>query len=108
MLLALAAVSLSDVSRFVMLGNAADDNMAFPAVGLGTGCAIGGCDGQHPNASYSMAASWLQLGGRRFDGADSVRRVGGVLTPAVRGGGWREPTIRRPLARSLLTPRSPF
>jgi 2,5-diketo-D-gluconate reductase A len=57
----------------VVLKNAADTGMVFPATGLGTGCAIGGCNvaAPQPDASLNMSKQWLRIGGRRFDGADS-------------------------------------
>eukprot|EP01050_Picozoa_sp_SAG11_P001370 SAG11_NODE_58_length_19205_cov_30.697315_18_plen_260_part_00 len=57
----------------VLLANAADPGVEMPATGMGTGCAIGGCNWADPKplASYNMSLQWLKIGGRRFDGADS-------------------------------------
>lgn len=57
----------------VLLKNAAEPGIKMPATGLGTGCAIGGCNwgAPKPFASLNMSKQWLSIGGRRFDGADS-------------------------------------
>ena len=57
----------------VLLHNAATPGMQMPATGMGTGCAIGGCNWAKPQpyASLNMSKQWLSIGGRRFDGADS-------------------------------------
>ena len=67
------ALSPLSPSPSVLLQNAADAGVRMPLVGMGTGCAIGGCDPAHPQpmASYNMSRQWLRLGGRRFDSADS-------------------------------------
>jgi diketogulonate reductase-like aldo/keto reductase len=63
----------AQVSHFVELKNAAQPNTMYPAVGMGTGCNIGGCNAAAPQpmAALNMSLLWLSLGGRRFDGADS-------------------------------------
>ena len=62
----------------VLLKNAADSDVYMPVAGLGTGCNIGGCDGQHPMNALNMSLSWFQLGGRRVDGADSYGIDGSI------------------------------
>lgn len=62
-----------DVVPTVRLANAAKSGLVMPATGMGTGCAIGGCNWGDPQpfASLNMSKQWLRIGGRRFDGADS-------------------------------------
>eukprot|EP00039_Didymoeca_costata_P030638 m.30672 g.30672 ORF g.30672 m.30672 type:complete len:349 (-) comp8226_c0_seq1:25-1071(-) len=57
----------------VFLKNTAKPNVYMPAAGLGTGCKIGGCQISPGSdmVSYNMTLSWLKMGGRRIDGADS-------------------------------------
>jgi hypothetical protein len=71
--LALAAAPAAVPVPTVLLANAAAPGMAMPATGMGTGCAIGGCNWAAPKpfASLDMSKQWLSIGGRRFDGADS-------------------------------------
>ena len=66
-------ITTADVVPTIELRNAADPGVRMPATGLGTGCAIGGCNvaAPKPFASFNMSAQWLRIGGRRFDGADS-------------------------------------
>ena len=59
----------------VLLNNTAQPGVYFPANGLGTGCAVGGCNaatrGKAQQVAEQMTAQWLRLGGRRIDSADS-------------------------------------
>eukprot|EP00035_Acanthoeca_spectabilis_P033361 m.23256 g.23256 ORF g.23256 m.23256 type:complete len:209 (+) comp5921_c0_seq1:13-639(+) len=57
----------------VTLRNTADPGVVMPAAGLGTGCAIGGCKISPGSdmVAYNMSLTWLGMGGRRIDGADS-------------------------------------
>ena len=68
-----AAAAAPPTVPSVLLANAADEGVRMPATGMGTGCAIGGCNwgAPQPMASYNMSRQWLAIGGRRFDGADS-------------------------------------
>ena len=73
MFLLIVPFAATSLAPSVILQNAADKGVHMPLIGLGTGCAIGGCDAKHPQplASYNMSRQWLSLGGRRFDSADS-------------------------------------
>lgn len=66
----------------------------MPASGLGTGCQIGGCSWPLPElaqaAAANMTSSFLSLGGRRIDDADSYGLAEGVGTAVAHSGLVRE------------------
>ena len=53
----------------VLLQNAADPDVYMPVAGLGTDFASCENASASGNQSFAPALQWLQLGGRRFDGA---------------------------------------
>jgi hypothetical protein len=80
--------AMSSLPPSVELKNAAQPGTFYPAVGMGTGCAIGGCTpgAPQPMASLNMSLQWLALGGRRFDGADSYGIEPGIGAAIQRSG----------------------
>ena len=52
----------------VRLRNAADADVLMPIAGLGTDFSTWE-NSSTPNGSFAPSLLWLQLGGRRFDGA---------------------------------------
>ena len=64
----------------IKLKNAAQPGMEMPATGLGTGCAIGGCNwgAPKPMASLAMAELWLSIGGRCAACCKAETLLGGV------------------------------
>ena len=73
LLLSLSALAAPPAAVPTVKLQGAASNTEMPATGMGTGCAIGGCNwgAPKPFASLNMSKQWLSIGGRRFDGADS-------------------------------------
>lgn len=71
----------------VALRNAAS-HVIMPVTGMGTGCNVGGCNiGPGSDmVAYNMSLQWLQLGGRRFDAADSYGCEPGIGKAAKASG----------------------
>ena len=76
----------------VLLTNTANAGVRMPAAGLGTGCNIGGCTISPGSdmVALNMSLSWLAIGGRRFDAADSYGCEPGIGLALKRSGVRRE------------------
>merc|ERR1711971_481408 len=76
------------IKEGLLLKNAADIGVYMPAMGLGTGCQVGGCDPSQPRsmASLNMASTWFELGGSRIDSAISYGIEPGIGLAMQRSG----------------------
>ncbi len=81
-----AAAWTSVAAPFVVLRNAAEPDTFMPVAGLGTDFSFCENATASGNQSFAPALQWLQLGGRRFDGALSYGCDAGVGA-AVRASG---------------------
>lgn len=88
LLAVLATWPRSSAAQRVTLQNAADPGVAMPVAGLGTGCAIGGCNivPGSDMVAFNMTMSWLKLGGTRIDAADSYGCEPGIGLAVQRSG----------------------